>query len=69
MTAGPVSSSSMVPAAVFSVPSTAFDDWFDSVTVKVSSSSSTVSFPVATEMVPDVCSALMVSSAPLAGAV
>ena len=59
----------MVPVAVFAAPSTAFDDWPESVSVKVSSSSSTVSLPVAMEMVADVCSALMVNSAPLAGAV
>ena len=46
------SSSVMVPVAVFGVPSSAFVDGLDSVTVKVSSSSSSVSSVVAIVNVP-----------------
>ena len=67
--AGSVSSSSMVPVASLGVPRTAFDDGFDSVSLNVSSSSSTVSSPVAILIVADVSPAVMVRLASLAAAV
>ena len=63
------SSFSMVPVAVFGVPSPAFEEGSASVTVNVSSPSWLLSSPVATEMVPVVCPARIVSCAPAAGAV
>ena len=55
------SSSSIVPVAVFGVPSSAFVDGLDSVTVNVSSSSCVVSPAVAIETVPVVLPAVTVS--------
>ena len=67
--AAAASSFSMVPVAVFGVPSAAFEEGLASVTVRVSSPSWLLSSPVATEMVPVVCPARTVSCASATGAV
>ena len=61
VTVGAVSSSTIVPLAVGSAASCAFDDTPDSVTVKVSSSSSRVSCTVRIEHRPDVPLAVIVA--------